>query len=91
MLGDKLPDAGLKEKYNSEALSFNINLSLFADDTTLIINMEELETGVGRITGEMVHFDFWREDTEDYPHVGMLDGTRGGHQAKNPKSGRPVG
>ena len=55
--GDKLPDASLTEKYNSEAVKVNISLLLFADDTTVIGNKEELETGVRRMTEEMARFE----------------------------------
>ena len=52
MPGDKLPDTSLREKYNSNNVSVNISLLLFADDTTIIGNREELETGVKRMTEE---------------------------------------
>ena len=57
MPGDKLPDVVLTEKYNSEAVSVNIILLLFADDTTVIGNREELETEVRRMMEEMARFE----------------------------------
>ena len=55
--GDELLDAGLAEKYNSEAEIVNISLLFFADDTIVIGNREELETGVRRMTEEMARFE----------------------------------
>ena len=41
----------------STTVSVNISLSIFADDTTVIGNRKELETGVRRMTEKMERFE----------------------------------
>ena len=74
MPGDKLPNAGLTEKYNSEAVSANINLLLLADDMAVIGNREELETGVRRMKKKKARFEErTRPDKEEELLFGQAD------------------
>ena len=51
--GSSFPSAKSWEKSNSEAVEVRIPKSLFADDTTIVGNVEELQDGVN-ITKEVM-------------------------------------
>ena len=47
--GSDFPSLKTWEKVNSEAISVVLKLSLFADDTTVVGNKEEMEEGVAKV------------------------------------------
>ena len=63
--GSNIPGSKRWEKYNSEARTINISLSLFADDTTIIGNKEEIAAGVERMKETMKTFEEANNDDKE--------------------------
>ena len=53
------------EKFNSEANTINVSLSLFADDTTIIGNKEEITAGVERMKETIKTFEETNNDDKE--------------------------
>ena len=84
--GSAVPGEKLWEREHSEAVGVWIDLSLFADDTTIVGNEDELEDGVEAITKVMGEFEernnedkeekllFGEEESEDIRMLGCWMG-----------------
>jgi hypothetical protein len=77
--GNFFPGTGLWEKYNSEAISVDLSLSLFADDTTIIGTKEEIEDGVAAIKTTMAQFE---EQNNDDKEEALIFGTGEGDEVR---------
>ena len=65
MPGSSFPSAALWEKKNSEAVEINVDKSLFADDTTIVGNAEELQEGTDIIKEVMGRFEERNNDGKE--------------------------
>ena len=63
--GSSLPGKRLWEKSNSEAIEVVVDLSLFADDTTVVGDKEELEDGVAATKRVMSRFEERNNDDKE--------------------------
>ena len=63
--GSAFPSAPLWEKTNSEAVEVKIDKSLFADDTTILGNAEELQQGVDKTKEVMGRFEERNNDSKE--------------------------
>ena len=55
--GSFFPSTSLWERYNSEAETRTINMSIFADDTTIIGRRNEINSGVEEVKNTMARFE----------------------------------
>ena len=63
--GSSFPSSHTWEKFNSEAISTRVILSLFADDTTVVGKGEELERGVEKTKEVMGWFEERNNDSKE--------------------------
>ena len=63
--GSNLPNLDKIEKPNSESKDVNLTLSLFADDTTVIGEAQEIEEGVSKVKEVMAEFEERNNDDKE--------------------------
>ena len=68
--GSNIPDPNKVEKYNSEAVTVPITLSLFADDTIFVGERKELQEGIQIVKDVMSQFE--EKNNEDKEEVAVF-------------------
>ena len=90
--GNNIPGPKNWKKYNSEAVEVNISLSLFADDTIIIVKKGKIDTGEEKIKNIRAKFEEKNNDdkeetldfgTEEGKKIRMLDGHRDRPEEQN--------